>query len=72
MSKEQQKPLALRDRPKEKEEENREDQSAIVHPPDMPIVIDEGAVEDILGVRINVYYHGYSSGMRKESRKLYC
>lgn len=34
----------------EKEQEKME-ASVIVHPPEMPIVIDEVAVEDILGVR---------------------
>ena len=33
-------------------QEDREDQAAIVHPPEMPIVIDEVALEDILGVNV--------------------
>ncbi|XP_012937014.1 lon protease homolog 2, peroxisomal [Aplysia californica] len=49
-SKDQQKTVGLKDgqKAKEKEEENKEE-SALVHPPEMPIVIDEAALEDILG-----------------------
>ena len=50
----QQKTVGVKESEKiqEKEEDSRVDQSAIVHPPEMPIVIDEAAVEDILGVSL--------------------
>lgn len=36
------------------------DLSALAHPPDMPIVIDEAALEDILGVRLQqIYWWNY-------------
>lgn len=36
-------------------EQDKAEATAIVHPPEMPIVIDEAAVEDILGVCIIIF-----------------
>ena len=38
-----------------KDESQKESASAFIHPPDMPIIIDEAALEDILGV--NIYFY---------------
>lgn len=39
-----------KEKDKGKEADEVKDMSALVHPPEMPIVIDEAALEDILGV----------------------
>ena len=37
----------------EKEEEEIKEVTSLAHPPEMPIVIDDNALEDILGVSTN-------------------